>query len=309
MTDHTALLAKRRGRAKNAISCTRSTKKPRRGKAAIQELCDAMYKLCKEEHPLTIRHVFYRMSILKLVKKLEGEYKGAICRLLTKMRKGKRLPFHWITDNTRWRMKPNTYSSLGDALDNMQRDYRRALWDNQNDYIEVWTEKDAISSILYPITSKWDVPLMTARGYCSQSFLYSVAEDITQIGKPTYLYYFGDHDPSGVDARRFVEETIRKYAPDAEVHFELVAVTREKIDEWDLPTRPTKKSDTRAKNFIGESVEVDAVPPSKLRELVTNVIEQHVDEWQLERMQEVEAAERETLQTMIENMQGGNANE
>ena len=79
----------------------------------------------------------------------------------------------------------------------MQNGYRRDLWARQQDYVEVWTEKDAISSILYPITAKWDVPLMTARDSSLLFLLAPVAEDLKQIGKPSYLYYFGDHDPSG----------------------------------------------------------------------------------------------------------------
>jgi hypothetical protein len=261
-----------------------------------------MHDLCQAEHPLTIRHVFYRMVDTKLVAKTEAEYKGTVCRLLTVMRKRGQLPYHWLTDNTRWRMKPASFSSLGSALEHMQDNYRRSLWDSQDVYVEVWTEKDSISSILYDVTSEWDVPLMTARGYASRSFLYSVAEDLKTIGKPAFLYYFGDHDPSGKDARRFVEKTIREMAPHVDVTFQLIAVTPEQIVEWNLPTRPTKKSDTRAKSFIGESVEVDAIPPAKLRKLVRDCIEQHIDQDAVDRLRVVEAAERDTLTTIMDRL-------
>ena len=33
------------------------------------------------------------------------------------------------------------------------RTFRRALWDNQETYVEVWSEKDAISGVVYPVTS------------------------------------------------------------------------------------------------------------------------------------------------------------
>jgi len=290
-----------------ATSCKpRSTKRPRRTKEQVEALCEAMFSLIQAEQPLTIRHVFYRMVSAGFVTKTEGEYKNAIGRLLTRMRKRGELPYHWLADNTRWRMKPETHSSYRDALEQTARHYRRAIWDNQNVYVEVWTEKDAISSILYPVTSKWDVPLMTARGYASQSFLYSVAEDLKVIGKPAFLYYFGDHDPSGKDARRYVEETIRELAPGIDVTFELIAVTPEQIDEFDLPTRPTKASDSRAKKFKGESVEVDAIPPSTLRELVEACIEQHVDRTTLEHTKRIEQCERDTLRGIMDRLQEGN---
>jgi hypothetical protein len=109
--------------------------------------------------------------------------------------------------------------------------------------------KDALSGVVYPVTDMYDVPLMVARGYASLSFLYSAAEYINTLDVPTCIYHLGDFDPSGVHAGEKIDETLRKMAPDAEIHFERIAVTPAQIAEWDLPTRPTKKSDARSKNF------------------------------------------------------------
>ena len=62
-----------------------------------------------------------------------------------------------------------------------------------------------------------------------------------------------------------------------------------------MPTRPTKQTDTRAKKFAGTSVELDAIPAAKLRELVRECIERHVDKQQLEFLRVVEKSERELL--------------
>src|SRR5205085_11765294 len=66
---------------------------------------------------------------------------------------------------------------------------------------EIWGEKDAITGVLAQETWDWDVPLMPCRGYPSLSFLGSAAEAIQERanGQHTVLYYFGDHDPSGVE--------------------------------------------------------------------------------------------------------------
>jgi hypothetical protein len=69
-------------------------------------------------------------------------------------------------------------------------------------------EKDALSGVLYGVTSKYDVPLMVTRGYPSYSFLAQAAESIKEQGKPAYLYYFGDYDPSGVDISRMHNQHI-----------------------------------------------------------------------------------------------------
>jgi hypothetical protein len=146
-----------------------------------------------------------------------------------------------------------------------------------------------------PITEKWDVPLMVTRGYPSLTHLYEAADVIADKEKPTHLYYFGDYDPSGMDITRAVEEGIREFAPDADISFERIAVTPDQIRDLDLPTRPTKKSDSRHKNFSGESVEVDAIPPALLRDLVDECINQHVDQKQLERTLAIEKAEQDSM--------------
>jgi hypothetical protein len=141
---------------------------------------------------------------------------------------------------------------------------------------------------------------MVVRGYSSHTYLYEVAEHTRAVGKPTSIYYFGDHDPSGVDAQRFAEKELRHHAADLPIDFHRVAVTPEQIVEWELPTRPTKRTDTRSRNFQGESVELDAIPPATLRELVEACILRHVDSHAYQVTQEAERSERELLARLAE---------
>ena len=69
---------------------------------------------------------------------------------------------------------------------------------------------------------------------------------------------------------------------------------------YSLQTRPTKREgNPHAKNFSGESVEVDALPVSVLQQLVRNAIERHIDQRQLAITKEAEASEREALESWI----------
>jgi len=129
----------------------------------------------------------------------------------------------------------------------------------------------------------------------------TAAEAIEEKGKPAYLNYFGDHGPSGRDITRATEDGLRDFAPGAEIYFDWVAVTQDQIDAYDLPTRPTKETDSRSRNFHGESVEVDALPPSVLREIARDCITQHVDDDAMERTRQVEEAEREALTRIAEH--------
>jgi hypothetical protein len=245
---------------------------------------------------MTVRGLFYRLVSEGVIEKTEKEYKNVVVRLTALMRRHKEIPFGWIADNTRWMRKPTSFSSCEEALQRTAQTYRRDIWNDATCYVEVWLEKEALAGVLVQETSKWDVPLMVTRGYPSISYLYEAAEIIAECGKPAHLYYFGDYDPSGVDITRAVEQGIREFAPNAEIYFERVAVTPEQIRQWGLPTRPTKKTDTRSKSFSGESVEVDAIPASTLRALVDGCISQHVDEHLLDKCIEIEMQEREMLE-------------
>jgi hypothetical protein len=151
-----------------------------------------------------------------------------------------------------------------------------------------------------PVTSLYDVPLMVARGYASLSFLHSAAAYINTLDVPAYIYHLGDYDPSGVNAAEKIKETLRELAPDAEIHFERIAVTPEQIADWDLPTRPTKASDTRAKTFGSSlSVELDAIEPNQLRALVQEAIEQHLPPAQFAALKAAEQSERDIIMRLV----------
>ena len=140
---------------------------------------------------------------------------------------------------------------------------------------------------------------MVTRGYPSVSFLHGAAETIASQGRPCYLYYFGDHDPSGVDITRSVDDGIREFAPDANVVVKRIAVTEDQIREWKLPSRPTKTADARAKDWDGGSVELDAIPPNTLRGLVRDCIEAHIDRKAWLATERAERSDRQRLASLI----------
>jgi hypothetical protein len=159
-----------------------------------------------------------------------------------------------------------------------------------------------------PVTSLYDVPLMVARGYASLSFLHSAAEDIAELEVPAFIYHLGDFDPSGVNASEKIEQTLREMAPDADINFERIAVTEKQIRDWDLPTRPTKKTDTRSKNFGEISVELDAIPPDRLRRLVEWNINCHLPQQQLQILRVAENSEKQLISGLVNiALDGGRA--
>jgi hypothetical protein len=79
-------------------------------------------------------------------------------------------------------------------------------------------------------------------------------------------------------------------------YVERVALTKAHIDEFNLPTRPTKREGNRhAKTFDGDSVELDALPPRILRDMVREVIERHISLADTMALRAAEDSERELL--------------
>jgi len=191
--------------------------------------------------------------------------------------------------------KPDTYSGPAEAIRQTARFYRKDLWADHADYVEVWIEKDALAGVVHEVTDTYDIPLMVSRGYSSVTFLQAAGSAIDHIGKDTHIYHLGDYDPSGVDAANKIEAGLREFAPSTDITFTRLAVLPEQIEEWALPTRPTKRTDTRAKSFGQHSVELDAIPPDRLRLLVEGAIDKHLPARELEVLKTAEDSERALL--------------
>jgi hypothetical protein len=286
-------------------------KRKRATNAELSSRRAELYNIVSAMHPMTVRQVFYQASVRGIVEKTEAGYDKVQTDLVWMRRhemeitytdgrkENLQLPYDWLTDSTRWQRKPRSFDSAKDALLSTARLYRKALWSEIDAYVEVWLEKDALAGVVLPVTAEFDVPLMVARGYASLSFLHSAAEYINNLGVPVYIYHLGDHDPSGVNAAEKIEETLHDLAPDAEIYFERIAVLPFQIRALDLPTRPTKKTDTRAKSFVGDSVELDAIAPDRLRQLVRCAIERHLPPDQFAVLKAAEESERELLDGLV----------
>jgi len=248
--------------------------------------------------PMTVRQMYYALVSKGVYPKTEKGY-DSVCYHLLQMRRRGIIPYNFLADNTRWMRKPATYDSVQEFLEIGQQAYRRSLWQNQNAYVEIWCEKDALAGVLYEITRIWDVPLMVTRGFPSETFVYNAAETLKSQTKPVFLYYFGDHDPSGKEIPDNTRQKLLDFGADFE--FKQMAITPEQIQDYRLPTRPTKKTDSRAKNWIGGSVELDALPVTVLRQLVRDSIEQHIDLVALQENERIERLERDTLVEFSKN--------
>jgi len=293
--------------AVSVISCP-SASKSRRGRplgATALAIREAVSDLVDRYDRMTVRQVFYALEVRGVVEKTEGGYRQVQTEVL-RMRRQKLLPWAFITDGTRWQRKPDSWDSVEDAVAYMARTYRRDLWRGQDIRIEVWLEKDALADLVSDVTDRWDVALMVSRGQSSTTFLYTAAKAAEEAwrarGAQTFIYALYDRDAGGRRAARTIERELPEHAPGTPISFHLLGVTDEQVVEWDLPTRPAKKSDPEAHKFQGAAVELDAIPPDKLAILVEEVIVEHIDAHAWKVQQAVEREEQEGLSRLATGM-------
>jgi len=228
----------------------------------------------------------------------ESSY-GKVQRQVLDLRRNGQLDYEHIADATRWMRKPTSYDSIEDALEETARTYRRNLWRDADTYVEIWIEKDALAGVIYPITRKFDVPLMVTRGFSSETFAYEAIDARDDDERKYVVYYFGDFDRSGRDGARSLREKLERFAADYpfQVVFKQIAVTEKQIELLKLPTRPHKRNSAADKLWPHAfACELDAIPPDMLRGMVQRLIEYHLPRRQFEVLMVAEESERELLQ-------------
>jgi hypothetical protein len=274
-------------------------KRSRRTKAEMQDLRDEILAVLEADHPMTVRQVFYQLVVRGAIEKTEQAYQGVVIRLLSEMRLDEDIEWSWIIDESRRTRQTQTFDSVADALADTAKYYRRSALRESDVYIEIWSEKEALSGIIYDVASEYDVPVVVSKGVPSLTQVFNSFKNIYRAAKAekqSYIYQFGDHDPSGCLIPEVIESRLdefsEKYNCCAPL-VERVALTPEQIEEYRLPSRPTKREgNNHAKKFEGDSTELDALPPNALRELVRECIERHIAAWQVEILRAAEDSER-----------------
>jgi hypothetical protein len=281
-----------------------------RTKAEIDEIKSAIIGVLKADHPMTVRQVFYQLVVRNVIEKTEDQYQGTVIQLLTEMRMAGSVRFNWIVDESRRRIVNRTYNSIADAARDTARFYRRNALHECPDYVEIWSEKEALAGVLEDAAGDYDVPVLVSKGMPSLTQLYGTACQIARAaraGKRAFLYQFGDHDPSGVLIPQTIEYRLNELCEKLDCpppRIERVALTEQQIAAFNLPTRPTKREGNRhAHKFEGDSVELDALPASELRSMVREVIERHISEQELEILRAAEDSERDLLEAWADRIE------
>lgn len=253
--------------------------------------------------PVTVRQLFYQATVAGLpgIEKTEDGYNKVQAQVLSLRRAG-RLPYNKIADATRYMRKPRTFNGWEDALETTARIYRKSLWADSDEAVEIWLEKSALAGVLYPVTSELDVPLMPTGGFTSETFAHGAVEALRGTGKKLVVYALYDFDRSGQDASLSLREKVERfgYEYDVPVRFNHLGLTAFQVGYMNLPTRPPKRSTVADQRWPHDfAAELDAIAPDDLRAMVREAVEEHLSPWELHQLQLAEKAERETLNAFI----------
>ena len=253
--------------------------------------------------PITVRGLYYQAEVAAVpgIEKDDRGYRKVQSQVL-KLRQEGRLAYDAIADATRWMRKPRTFDGWEEALQETAQLYRKNLWANRAEEVEIWVEKTALAGVLLPVTADYDVPLMCTGGFSSETFAYGAVARLRNSGRRLVVYALYDFDRAGRDASNSLCEKVERFGRDfgVEVAFRSLALTAAQVSALDLPTRPAKHGTVADRRWPhAHAAELDAIPPDVLRDMVRAAIETHLPPGELDRLKRVEAAERETLMQFI----------
>lgn len=261
------------------------------------ELIDAAIGILAEEHPMTVRQLFYRLVSVGLIENDRGSYQK-VSRMMTIARDDGRVQFEWIADRSRPEYAVNAFDDPEEYAEVVKRAYRKDYWTPQPNHCEVWCEKDAIIGSIAATARELGILVRVGRGFLSTTKAHEIAERFASISKPTTAFYLGDHDPSGRNIESDLKARIRKYGS-GPFALKRLAIHATDITKFSLPPLRVKVTDSRAREFLSKysnrCVELDALPPNELRRRIREAVEGLLDIKLWNRSVEIEQVELSSI--------------
>ncbi len=257
-------------------------------------------------YELTLRQAYYQLVARGCIENNERSYKN-IGSLINDGRLAGLIDWNSITDRTRNLRNRAHWDQPQDVIYSAKYSYLLDKWEGQPNYVEVWVEKDALIDIVGQACRPLDTPHFSCRGYTSQSEMWSAAQRfIRQKNREArYIIHLGDHDPSGIDMTRDIQERLEMFG--ADVYVKRVALTMNQVTTYNPPPNPAKITDSRCGKYIDqygeESWELDALEPQMLTKLITNEVTALRDDAIYQAICDREEAEKRELQTVADEYQ------
>lgn len=278
-------------------------------RASTLEIIERARAICEEMaaagYDLTLRQLFYQFVARGWLPNTQQNYKS-LGGIINDARLAGLIDWDHIVDTTRNLRAPNAWGSPSQIIRAVANQYRIDRWVGQPTYVEVWVEKDALSSVISRAANEWDAPWFACRGNVSQSEMRAAGRRLVNQVRhderdKILILHLGDHDPNGVDMTRDIEARLTEFMEGDSDRLEVrrIALNMGQVRTLNPPPNPVKLTDSRAEGYIRlfgrECWELDALPPATLHNLITTEIAGEVDMDMREERFEIEQRERGLL--------------
>jgi len=228
---------------------------------------------------ITIRQLYYQLVSRGLI--VNGKY-NTLNPLLTDLREKGILDWRLFEDRSRVIYKPETIEPCID-IKKLMLNYIETLslppinkWYAQQYYLELWYEKDALSSYFQSVADKWQIVSFATRGFNSTTNnKESLDRFFKHEDKQCLILYCGDYDPFGIQIYKTLLKKIKK------IKIDRIALTKEQIEKYNLIEMPEMKGKNLKERFIAEygdkAYELDALPAKELMSILDNAISEYLN--------------------------------
>lgn len=270
----------------------------------ISTIVNITDKYLDKGYMLTVRQVYYQLVAGGYIENNEKNY-NSIKNIVNDGRMAGLIDWDAIEDRTRFSRSLNHWDNPKDIIRSASEQYKINKRADQPIYIEAWIEKDALIGIVEKVAKKWDIPCFSARGYPSVSALRDASARFIQEREreARVILYAGDHDPTGIDISRNIDETLRMFG--ANVDVVRIGLTKQQVNEVKAPANPAKETDKRFSNYVkkygSQCWELDALPPESLTKLYQDYFLQYTDVEKFENACKKERQQQNKLLSVYQN--------
>ncbi len=263
--------------------------RPKRFSPESQSLIDRANTLIDalrdEGFTLTLRQLYYRLVATGAIPNTPQSYKR-LGVLIGDARLAGDVDWDAIEDRVRNLQAWQYYATPAQGLTALASTFRLDRWQDQKYQPEVWVEKDALVGIVDRACSELGIPYMVCRGYMSLSEMYATGlrfSDMIMRNIVPVIIHLGDHDPSGLDMTRDVQERMGMFLGlDGNWPIKRVALNMPQIRKYKPPPNPVKVKDSRSPDYVKEfgndCWELDALEPQVLIDLIRKEANKYWDE-------------------------------
>lgn len=256
--------------------------------ALIDQANEILEDYAEQGYDLTLRQLYYQFVARGIIPNRDTEYKR-LGSLINDARLAGLIDWDHITDRTRNLQRNAHWGAPVEIVRAAAEQFQYDKWADQDNYVEVWVEKDALVGVLQVACAPLDVAYCSCRGYSSQSEMWAAGQRLrAQLGrgKRVHIIHLGDHDPSGIDMSRDIldrlkmflahhvsvdlcdenprtdgettEQWVARLNPIARqrqkrqglVSVHRIALNMDQIRQYNPPPNPAKITDSRARGYM-----------------------------------------------------------